>query len=1137
MPILSLFTSTSLPTQSNDKAYGVKNADLFRVSSSFEIASETAAYAMIEGTLLLQQQATDPNKVNLILRPHNQKDLKLPVKYIIYRGLKTTDFVASTNLSDTANKVKTSGNELLAKMQTIQTQRAPGTDIPIQALFGNELTPANSKNIDDFFFKNLASSSQLFTIDSGTELGKFAAGEIGVEIILENPEYFVTVDIAKKSNYEIDVSGITDTTQKKWQKDLVRHFVDPAAFYGLHYDIKDGIEYRQGANKPVANTSISVYQNIIDKFSTKNKVYLDIRNENGYSYNYYNNYLGTGSDADKNIKIGQSAALLTTKEYYTSGWAIHSVDSADMISSGNESSFSLALRVNDNKKPLIASWNFLPILQSGSMKSDKNVHFVDENVLITNPSDDYCTAVSFKIPYLPSESEQLATILKQDYMKQPVSTPSSVDFPRSRFTDYLFGTTNLEMPWDSDDKTQWFTDYYRTYINSSDETGFAGITETGQIIETDPTTSENVIFYAAPINYFSNIGMSKLIPLNTKGGLLNIDTIFDLPDVKITKTNLMTSSENVLTLSFPEDEKLKKPLFLLGITKVQWESATTSASSVLSNIHTKLIKLSSASASTDLNGTIYYQHEVILSGLDSTGNYQEVNTGINVYTLDHFIFSSKSFAEKYQIDYTEAQNNLNEFINETLGIYGGSGNGIKLDKLQTSNEEKTNLENGNYWTLYSGGKSNKDLFGLDPTIKDKVTEFKEALDIVQENYAAIEALIQQKGADLLKHAKIRIKGKDPVTGVVITPEPAFKNKDGILYVARLLMQVILKNHPKILTKFPSKIEALSDVFEKHSRGLVGSEQPIFLTPQSSTHFNILISGFDPFAVAMNGGYYDEDGYQSNSSGNLALALDNELLEIDGKEAIIKAVIFPVRYREFNKKRNGTNDEGWVEDFFKPYVIDNNVKMIITFSHGINGKVYSMEIERFAARYRTPIVNDNNLVQGSKSEYLDASNKNDSEFLMTTLPYTNMFIVDEVGLDQKAIFHYYKNEKFVRQGYDPAIDAAQPIAVNDYKFYPKNPNGNDDLTPNILVPEININSYPPPATISANKIKSYKGSGGYYLSNEIFYRVAFLRKTLNSAKMTGHIHLEYLQNSHNMSVNRNHMLETISTSIRNALKHF
>ena len=1173
MSSLSLFTSTSLPAQATDKAYGVKSADLFRVSSSFDVSSEIPAYAMVGGTILLQQQDADLNKVNLILRPHDQKELKLPIKYVIYRGLKTTDFINNTNLSDTNNKVKTSGNELLVKMQAIQNQRAPGTEIPVEALFGNELSPVSSKNIDEFFFKNLAANSQLFTIDCGIELGKFAVGEIGIEIILENPEYFVTVEIAKKNKYEINVSGITDAAQKKWQKDLVRHFVDPAAFYGLHYDIKGGIEYRQGTDKPVANTSILVYQNIIDKFLTKNKVYLDIRNENGYSYNYYNNYLGTGNDADKNIKIGQSAALLTAKEYYTTGWAVHMVDSTDMISLGNESNFSLALRINDNKKPLIASWNFLPILQSGIVKSDKNVHFVGENDLVTNSSDDYCNVVSFKIPYLPSESKQLATIMKQDYMKQPVSIPTSNDFPRSRFTDYLFGTTNLEMPWDSDDKTQWFTDYYRTYINSSDETGFAGITETGQIIETNSSSSENVIFYAAPISYFSNVGISKLIPLNTKGGVLNIDSIFDLPDVTINKTYLMTSSENILVLSYPEDEKLKKPLFLLGVTKTQWESAINSASSVLSDIHTKLIKLSAASASTDANDTTYYQHEVMLSGLDSTGNYQELNTGISVYTLDHFIFSSKSFAEKYQIDYAEAENNLNDFIDNW-----------KFDKISNYTYEEENMLTINSPT--SNGAKNKVLLEKDPTFLTKITDFKTALDGVS-TYANLKTLLENRGADLFAHGKARIK----ISG------QQFTNKDGILYIARLRMQVIMKNHPYILSNHPQKIRELYNLFELNSRGLAGSQMPDFSSIGSGIK-KILISGFDPFDIGGGSIGKDWQGEISNPSGNIALFVgDQQLKNSSGTvQAIVKSAIFPVRWEDFDKgfPINNLSSKGIAEDFFEKYFTGvNKPDMIITFSYGVHYDKsidHDFHLERFAGNWQS-YADDNNGSENfdrSKRSTHDKSNyikkltlqKKDLTFIESTLPFHKLkdpsnneiikvsnyhavvnhgripkqqgnfyfqFLNWELygtpiaGGNEKVITHLLTNHStpanlFPTPFAQPTnghidrtnyripvfvgdIDRTKPFLYggwfacdsNEIKyFYPRTSNP-------FFIPPLTWENYKDTSLenqFSNIRIEARDASGGTYMSNLIFYRVAYLRKNNNDLIPTGHIHMGFNKDDNN-----------------------
>lgn len=1261
MPSLALFSPVSTTPQTAVLAFGVESPNKFRVTSLFAVTANTKAYAMIKGTVLLQQQASNVNKVNLILKPQDQKEFKLPVKYIIYRGLQITDFIVNNNLTDPNNKVKTSGSELLAAMQLIQQGRAPGDDIPLEALFGNELSPANTKNIDEFFFKNEAPSSQLFTVECGVELGNFMAGQIGIEIILENPELFINVELAKKDKYEIDVSGVTDTAQKKWQKDLVRHFVDPAAYYGLHYDIKDGIEYRDnGGNKQVANTATLVYNNILAPFAntTRNTVYLDIRNENGYSYNYYNNYIGaSGPDADKELKIGQTSGGITAKEYYTDGWAIHKVDITP--GTGTENEFFIALRISDNPRPLLASWNIVPTTYQVAdppvaNPSNSRVYYTDETALITTTPAEFTTPIGFKVSNIATISKQVATIVKLNYIKQSIPLTSSVTFPRAKFTDYLFGPLEITIPWDTDNKIQWFTSNHKTYVDALNDgyvlgkykttilnidlatkeieisaevpvyifekviiendngstinegkytpmsisyangktkikvletipsvvqngdklslavkmdgemdyinnqflvnnnrtslevlstgntlnfyshfnfsnsfeisssfynsannktqiiftdqrpkAGFAGFIETGHIIDIDTTTTDNdrIIFYASVLKFFTDNGLTNLTTFNAKGGILNFDSILNLiPDVIINRINLkVSSSENILSLSYSSKDKSKAALFMLGITKIEFEGVKNSANAVLSPNHIKLFKLiSQGESKTDLNKVSYYKYELIIAGLTSAGIYQEVNTGIDIYTTDHLIFSSKEFAAKYELDFTQAEINLTQFINETLGVNGGSGDGVVHDKLQVSNEEKINLEKGKFWTIYGEGEPNKNLFNLDPTMKDKVILFKSTLDSVQDDFTVIETLIRTKGAELLQYAKQRIK---------IQNQP-YTNKDGILYLTRLIMQVILKNHPKLLSKFPSKIEDLSDQFEKHSRGLEGTEKPVF-TQQTSSNFNILISGYDPFTAiyGFNGyKYYDWGDHQSNSSGNLALALDGVSTNpINGKIATIKSVIFPVRYREF--------DKGWIEDFFKSYVNDNNIKMIITFSYGVDGDIYSFEIERFASRKRGGS-NDNNLMS-TTSNFLNIPDKDNYEFINTKLPFDDMYIADDVGLDQMFTFQYFNN------------------SVAGAKRTINNPSEDLKITP--LIPEPELSNYPPTSG-TATKIKSISGSGGSYLSNEIFYRVAWLRENSpNPEKFTGHIHVGFL--SVDAKTDRTEMFNIIKESLRQAIENF
>jgi pyrrolidone-carboxylate peptidase len=1319
MSSLASFSRTDLPLQTGALAYGVKSSDLFRVTSSFNVTSETPAYAMIKGTVLIQQQVSNANKVNLILRPHDQKEFKLPIKYIIYRGLQITDFILNNNLSDPLNKVKTSGSELLVAMQLIQQGRAPGDDIPLEALFGNELSPANTKNIDEFFFKNVAPSSQLFTVECGVELGKFITGEIGIEIILENPELTVNVELAKREKYEINVSGITDLAQKKWQKDLVRHFADPAAYFGLHYDIKNGIEYRNsGGNKLIANTSTLVYNNVLAPYAntTRNTVYLDIRNENGYSYNYYNNYIGTGTDAEKELKIGQTSATASPKEYYIDGWAIHIVDIISPSSTTNENEFFIALRTGDNPRPLLASWNIEPSTYKIAdppitNPSNSRVFFTDETTLLTTTPSEFTNSISFKIPNISSLSKQLATIVKLNYIKQSIPVNSSLTFPRAKFTDYLFGPLETTIPWDTDNKIQWFSSNHKTYVdalndgyilgkykttilsidittkeieifdevpvyisekvniendnsntvndgkytplsisyvngktkikvlesipsvlqtgdkltlavkldgemdytnnkflidnnkanlevlntgnklnfyshysfsnsfeidsssyNSADnkteitftnprpKTGFAGFIETGHIIDIDNTTVDNdrIIFYASVANFFSNNGLTNLSSFNAKGGILNFDSILNLiPNVTINRTNLkISSSENILSLSYSFKDKSKEALFMLGITKTEYENAKNSANSILSQNHIKLYKLINEGASkTDLNKVSYYKYELIIAGLNSTGVYQEVNTGINIYTVDHLIFSSKDFGEKYKLDVTEAENALNEFIRETLGVDlndgegQGSGDGVTLSRFAyISNEEKFNLKKGRFGVPSGGGEANKKLFGLDPTMKVKVTQFKDALDTVPNSYSDIENVLKTKGADLLLHAKTRIKeiGNQ-------------KNKDGIIYLTRLIMQVVLKNHPKILSEFPTKIIEFSDLFEKCTRGLDGIQKPNF----SSTPLGvkkILISGFDPFS-----GNFDGDNFYSNSSGNLAMALDGEVFN----GIIVKSVLFPVRFREF--------DENWVENFFKPYLSLSNgdIKkpdMIITFS--FSAKYKDFQFDRFASSFRGDNGDNEGYIPIQENINIkDPLYEDDDTFIINTLPFDKLknslgklripnlaSVTPTVGVNHRAFWAVkaknnitnkveYVTSKYAQKyaGFYSSKPGVLPPFDNYYlKITKINPSDEHQVSDDVkfyTIGNADYINFPDWVHYSDSgswvneytdfKVESRKGSGADFLSNEIHYRVSYLRKKYSPSTPTGHIHINFMQS--NQINDRDIMINSVKEIIKKLLE--
>ena len=1296
MASLALFCDQSTGiSQAANKAFGIDTSDpnKFRVDSIFNVTGTVKAYAMVSGTVLLQQQTGLPAKVNLILRPHNQSDLKLPIKYIIYRGLETNAFIDSNNLADPNNKVKTTGSEFLAAMQTIQQQRAPGDDIPIQALFGNELTPAGTKNIDEFFFQNLAAASQLFTIDCGIDLGKFATGQVSIEVILENPEYFLTVEDAKKPLHEINVTGLSGA-EKKFKQDLVRHFADPAAYYGLHHDIAGGIEYRTSSGKQSANTPALVYSQIVNKFLTKNKVYLDVRNENGYSYNYYGNYVGTGTDANKNIKIGQTAATLVAKEYYTNGWAIHTIDVT--AGSGTENEIFIALRINDNERPLIAGWNYALSNTSGTgtIVPDNNVYFADEIVLLSNPVSDFTNVISFKVPNVSgSTPTQLSTIFKLDYIKQLRINDGVDSFPQENPTDFLFGPISTEIPWDSNDGVQWIgSNHFRyfdglnhgfitgdleenisalnstlktitinkkidtqitnivqiknavntqnvgiynvlkvetptatttvitvresfpgslqtgdkllitveaavvidysnkkviaqtinlsnnsvfavgkrvriflkkgvetintiltnSFLNGNTEIvfnnnitkqGFGCIIGTGMVSEIDlspgpnPPDNDNILFYAVPQFYYNNAGGKNSNLFNYKGATYKNESFIKViqkinSDFKIEKFSLQPTTGNfIATLAYSEDVKVRENILLLGLKKSEFEDLQTAAATQLSSYHIQTLKLKlQGNRQRDKDYEPYYKYHLVVTGLDNAGDYTETTVFKEIYSRDGFIFTSPEYASHIISDVSpdldmEEQFHLNANLTSIVS-YG------EWEKKQ----DPTN-NNSTFKYLY-------ETLGAD--LKIIVDDFKTAIEaLTTANFKTeIENIIKQKGNDLLNTARTNIRNS----------ASTMYNKDGALYLARLQMRKLIKQHPLVSASFVSydNVQQYLDLLEKVSRGLHSSNKPDFST--HPTHIPILISGYDPFRAiyrkSLVQGYtvyegLDAASHLSNSSGNIALSLNNieEVHISTGKKAIIKGVVFPVRYKEFN--------EGWIEDFFEQYINPNHpsyqpVKMIITFSYGVESTKYSFEMERFAASMRGVDGIDNNQKEANLSGYLQLSDKD--EFINSNLPFQKLFILDKVGLDQKSEFEYWNNNSFVEKSYINNYNINNPsdlINRTDDPFKNRNYNNfNNDLkaTYDQYYELPDIINYPAPPGVTADKIKSLQGSGGDYLSNEIFYRVAFLRKKYNSGLMTGHIHVGYLKRYDYQSgqfeivdLNKNDMITLIRQAIRQAIE--
>jgi pyrrolidone-carboxylate peptidase len=304
----------------------------------------------------------------------------------------------------------------------------------------------------------------------------------------------------------------------------------------------------------------------------------------------------------------------------------------------------------------------------------------------------------------------------------------------------------------------------------------------------------------------------------------------------------------------------------------------------------------------------------------------------------------------------------------------------------------------------------------------------------------------------------------------ITPD----TDDRILYWARLQMvQAIRQAEPGWLRRLnPDRSrrarQELINTFERASRGIESA------TFQGDTDVKrILISGFDPFGFAAGGSLH-----QGNPSGAAVLALDGTSLQAGGIRGEVQAVIFPVRFTDF--------ESGIVERFFAPHLsAPRPPDLIMTISMGQSNVT---ELEMFAGRRRSTEYPDNVGIQGGGTAISPQEIPGvgpGPEFLGTNVPPATLEAMRRALGRQ----HSLPGETTVREI----------------------PRGRTAARESTTGP-----------TVGSTAVA---GSGGAYLSNEIYYRTSLLRRQTDVSVPLIHLHTPRLPANAN-DAQRNAIIATI-----------
>lgn len=416
--------NNNITTQALADGYGPESIDptnKYTITSRFQLIATTKAFACQDSVMIVQQSSVNADLVNVILKPI--EGLKIPfnsVNYYVYRGLKKDSFITGTGVKPSGDADKSEFIDRFWKdWKSFKiNSNQPNIADPTPQSFGYDTTLAGTLDIEKIYDNSQPDVQGLF-VKEGEWIGDFACVDsygnpvkIGFEVIIETDGFVLDVNYLKAEKYQIDVTGLSDFVLRA-KREQILSFIDPSAFFGLHYEIGVNITVYNGNNKNVqTKKKDDLYKIILDKFATKNRVYLDIRSEKGYSYNFYQNYNGSGN----NIKIGNSVTTPTEQIYESNGWPIVFIN-VPLTTTQTANDIKINLRIDDNVKPLL-------FVENVSLLGVKNKsRFFSEKGLLNGNSIDWSNTISIFFPNTGtgSSKDNVSYYVKLIYYKQTIT--------------------------------------------------------------------------------------------------------------------------------------------------------------------------------------------------------------------------------------------------------------------------------------------------------------------------------------------------------------------------------------------------------------------------------------------------------------------------------------------------------------------------------------------------------------------------------------------------------------------------------------------------------------------------------------------------------------------------------------------
>lgn len=700
-PISHFFTDASqlaLPVSGNmgTDAFGpvlgsettkYRTTSLIRASGSDPVK----IFAICDGQVAILPQVDDLTKINIIIKPASSY-APIKIKYFIYRGVRKSDLIDTGNLIVEENTSDPNQPSFINKLRSrfISFYLDVDSDIPPNfpaSLIGFNPNQSNDFLIDDLFAnRNSQDSYQMPNCSIGEHLGNFI-GEVGLDIVLDYGDYRLTnqeelfkfnLEYGRKKQFMFDVATIpsSNSTKIKRYKENIHQFIDPAAFWGSH--IECGI-IKLHNNASGIKTNTDIFNLIVSKYQTKNKIYAYIQGENTRSYNYY----------ETTRKVFGFTTLGELND--TSGWPIL-IKEITLVSATTTFKEGKNIQLEydiDSAIPELERHVTIDIISPNNVTSNYPLLTRPKNPSGTLPTVLIDKTPSSTISFPVNGTKSCATFLFiYAHLKQEV--------PIKNYYNQLWPVninTNLNLPSNEINLSSWCT-YDKSRMVNLDEVLDIGASIQNKVIFDNginqvivgpnlPTKKRRLYMAVLKRNsvhdeehYNLNIdtitaGLAKHIKTKEEYVL----NLYNDKDFSIYKGTFTDGSDTINSLTLFHEKSLikKKSYFQLGITEEEYNKLIYDVAVLpdLPPLPTQILPMDADNVFFHIEEDSSYTHEDIrkfkvgISYENSTGVISTLfptspTNDIFVYTLDGLFFFSKEYSE-FQEFYNEFANAIIEF--------------------------------------------------------------------------------------------------------------------------------------------------------------------------------------------------------------------------------------------------------------------------------------------------------------------------------------------------------------------------------------------------------------------------------------------------------------------------------------------